>query len=188
MTTTPPMQRSNEATPDQLTLAREQGDAMGKALAEMVQDEAHGRQKKAGDYVIAIAAEEAEGMYWLSDGELEWQEPNDENVHIEVVVLDGGDGRFIPGLQVEATIFAEEGTRIGSHTQPFLWHPWLYHYGRNWQLPADGNYDIRVHIDAPRFGRHDPRNGLRYAGPVDVEFKGFPMTLGQKRSESAKVS
>src|SRR6266542_5903610 len=82
-------------------------------------------------------------MYHLRDGQLEWHDSQDENAHIEVVVRDAADGRFIPGLTVYATLLDRAGTEIGTHQQPFLWHPWLYHYERNWRVPGDGTYTLR---------------------------------------------
>lgn len=117
-------------------------------------------------------------MYHLVDGELRWEEPEEENVHVEVAVRDGADGRFIPGLTVYATLIDGSGDEVGTHQQPFLWHPYLYHYGRNWVVPGDGEYTLRVQIDAPDFMRHDEVNGKRFAEPVDVEFTGVKIQTG----------
>ncbi len=73
-----------------------------------------------------------------------------------------------------------EGESVGSHSQPFVWHPWLYHYGRNWQVPGEGEYTLKVNIKAPEFPRHDEKNGERYADDVDVEFEGVQIKTGQK--------
>lgn len=177
----PPMEASDEAKKPQLDLARKQGDAFNNALMEMAQNEAHdGGTKRAGDYIVAYAVESAEGMYHLKDGELEWQEPTNENVHVEVAVQDGADKRFIPGLTVHATLIDPDGNEVGTHQQPFLWHPWLYHYGRNWHVPQDGTYTLRVKIEAPDFGRHDKKNGKRFAEDVTVEFTNVAIKTGQK--------
>lgn len=175
-------QPSDEANEKQLKLAKEQGDAFGKAVKEMTTDEAHGQEKRVGDYVIGVANEHAEGMYTPVDGKLEWQEPQDENTHIEVVVRDAADGRFIPGLRVTATVIDANGREIGTHEQPFLWHSWLYHYGRNWQIPGEGEYTVKVHVDRPNFHRHDKKNGNRFAEPADVEFANIKLVAGRKRS------
>lgn len=177
---TPPMKPSEEANEEQLGLAKKQGDAMQAALQHMIEKEAHGAEKRAGDYFVGYAVEKAEGMYHLMDGKLEWHEPRDENAHVEISVRDGADGRFVPGLTVYATIIDGQGKKIGTHRQPFLWHPWLYHYGRNWRVPGDGQYTIQVRIEAPEFHRHDKINGKRYAGPVEVEFKDVRIEAGQK--------
>ena len=50
--------------------------------------------------------------------------------------------------------------------------PKTYHYGRNWKVPGDGEYTLRVHIEPPTFMRHDELNGRRFEEPVDVELKG----------------
>jgi len=173
---------SDEATDRQLRLAREQGDAFGRAVEHMTQQEAHGAEIRAGDYLIGYAIEQAEGMYTLEDGELIWNNPGEENVHVEIVVRDGGDGRFVPGLTVYATLVDANANEIGTYLQPLLWHPWLYHYGRNWQVPGSGKYSLRVRVDAPDFMRHDKQNGRRFAYAVQVEFRDVKINAGQKRS------
>lgn len=180
------MQPSNEANADQLRLAREQGDAFQKAVDEMTKHEAYGEEKAAGDYLIGYAIENAEGMYHyqtaLFNKGLQWMEPQDENAHVEIVVRDGADGRFIPGLTVEVTLLDSDGKELGTHRHPFLWHPWLYHYGRNWMVPQAGEYTLKVHVDPPDFPRHDHLNGRRYTDPVDVYFTGIRIEPGKKRS------
>lgn len=174
---------SDEANEVQLKLAAEQGKAYGQALEHMVSEEADdGGTQQVDDYTVAYAVEEAEGMYMWEDGELVWRNPEDENVHIEIAVADKYDGRFIPYLDVTVTVLDESGNEVGTHAQPFLWHPWLYHYGRNWRVPGDGVYQLKVDITPPAFHRHDKENGRRYARPATVQFDGVEMTTGQKRS------
>lgn len=179
--TRPPMDPdTDEATQRQLDLARAQGDAYTKALTHMAQDVANdGGTQRAGEYVVGYAVEEAEGMYSWDGGELVWQEPGDTNAHVEVSVQDGSDSRFVPCLKVSVTMVAPDGTEVGTHDQPMLWHPMIYHYGRNWTLPADGTYTMRVHIEPPTFMRHDEVNGRRFAEAVDVEFTGVKVSRGQ---------
>jgi hypothetical protein len=177
------MQSSDEATPEQLELARAQGAALQRAVEHMTQKEAHGAEVRAGDYWVGYAVEAAEGMYMPHDGRLQWHEPQNENVHLEVSVRDGADGRFVPGLTVRATLVTASGQEVGTHEQPFIWHPWLYHYGRNWQVPGSGRYTLRVHIEPAPFHRHDKKNGQRYAAPVDVEFTDIQIETGQKKSK-----
>ncbi len=177
----PPMAVSDEASEDQLALAREQGAVYGHAVETMVGEVAvDGGSKAAGDYLVGWAVEHAEGMYELRDGELAWVDPDEENCHLEIVVRDAADGRFIPGLRVTATLTRPDGAELGTHHQPFLWHPWLYHYGRNWRVPADGRYGLRVDIEPPAFGRHDPKNGRRFAGQVSVQFDDVNIETGRK--------
>lgn len=175
----PPMEVSDEAKAHHLQLARDQGATMGQALAEMAQNVAQrGAEKAAGHFIVGYAIEAPEGMYVPRlDGELVWQEPDRENIHIEISVRDAGDGRFVPALNVELTVLDSEGQEVGTHRQPFLWHPWLYHYGRNWRLPGDGQYTFRVRIEMPDFPRHDKKNGKRYTQPVQVEFRDIPIDV-----------
>jgi len=173
---------SDEASAAQLALARKQGDAFGRALQAMSEMDSHGRLQRAGDYLIGYEeVEEAEGMY-VPDGDgLRWREPQRENTHLEVVVRDADDGRFIPGLHVHATLL-DGDKEVSSHELPFLWHPWLFHYGRNLQVPGEGAYSLGIRIDPPGFPRHDKVNGNRYAQPVDVWFDNVKVETGQKHA------
>jgi hypothetical protein len=180
----PPMKTSEESDREQLELARVQGRALQEAVNAMDEESDSGViVQRAGDYEIAIAVEEAEGMWEWQDGELGWRNPDDENCHVEVCVRDGSDGRFVPALDVTVTLVDPDGNEVGTHEQPFLWHPWLYHYGRNWKVPEEGEYTVRVRVEAPRFMRHDHENGRRFVEPVEVEFQGVAIEPDQKKVE-----
>lgn len=176
-----PARTTSEAVDQRhLDLARGEGEAYQRSLRHMVEDVAHsGAMKDAGDYVVGIAQEEAEGTYQLQDGDLEFVEPTAENCHLEVAVADAADGRFVPHLSVSAEISKEDGETVGPVDLPFLWHPGLYHYGANLTVPGDGTYDVLVRIEPPTFGRHDRKNGDRYAEPVDVRFEDVDVRCGQ---------
>jgi hypothetical protein len=177
----PPMRPSKESTKEQLGIAKREGEAYAAAL-EAMNKESGAQIKRAGDYEIAVVVEDAEGLWELTgEGHLRWQEPTTENAHVEVAVRDATDGRFIPDLEVTATVIGPDGGEVGTHQQPFLWHPWLYHYGRNWRVPSEGDYRIHVRIAAPRFMRHDYKNGRRYAAPVEADFW-VHIKPGQKHS------
>ncbi len=177
----PPMEISGEAKPKELEMAREQGKTYVTALKHMANEVADsGGEKKAGNYMVAYAVENAEGMYHLINGELVWKEPQKENCHIEISVRDGADDRFIPGLKVTVTVLDSDGKEIGRNRQEFLWHPWLYHYGRNWEVPGDGIYTIKAVIETPEFMRHDKKNGLRFAEDVEVVFENVKIKTGKK--------
>jgi Fe2+ transport protein len=177
----PPMDpHTSEADARQLQFAREQGEAYGRALRHMTDEVAHdGGQEQAGDYLVGYAVEEAEGMYEMVDGELVWHHPGDENVHLEVAVRDAGDGRFVPGVTVTATLIDPDGNEVGTHEQPLVWHPMIYHYGRNWTVPADGRYSLRVRLEPPTFMRHDEINGRRFLDPVEVLFDDVKVERGR---------
>ena len=175
----PPTIPSDEATAEELDMARQQGDVIGEALKHMITDVADdGQEKQVGPYLIGYAIEEAEGMYEPNEnGELIWQEPKKENVHVEVSVRDAADGRFIPQLTVHARLIDSEQNIVGTHRQPFVWHPWIYHYGRNWHIEQEGDYTLEVEIKAPDFPRHDKKNGKRYAEDITTRFTAVKITL-----------
>jgi hypothetical protein len=180
--TKPPMDPdTSEATERQLELAREQGDMYGRALQHMTGEVAHdGGEQDAGHFKVGYAVEEAEGMYEWADGSLVWHEPGeDENLHLEVTVRDASDGRFVPGAKVSTTLIDPNGTEHGPWELPLLWHPMLYHYGRNLSLPADGTYTLHVNVDPPTFMRHDEVNGCRFTKPVDVQFDAVQIERGR---------
>ncbi len=171
---------SSEADEKQLDLARKQGEAYRAALEHMVEEVAHdGAMRPIDQYLVGYAIEEAEGMFHWEDGELVWHDPEDENLHVEIAVCDQSDGRFIPCLSVTATLVDPDGNEVGTHEHPMLWHPMLYHYGRNWTVPTDGEYQLKVHIEPPTFMRHDEINGCRWDKPVDVTFEGVKVERGQ---------
>ncbi|MFO1072773.1 MAG: iron transporter [Geminicoccaceae bacterium] len=173
---------SDEADRQQLEMARQEGEAYHHSLLYMAEEVADvGGLKEAGDYLVAFAQERAEGMYHLrGEGELAWVEPEDENCHLEVSVSDAADQRFIPYLDIEANLTTADGTRLGPYKLEFLWHPGLFHYGRNIKIPGDGRYDLKVKIAPPGFMRHDKANGRRYADTVEVEFPGIHLKAGKE--------
>ena len=179
----PPMQPSDEATSKGLHYARQQGLSYQQALEYMTTQVAHGSKKHAGEYIVGYAVEEAEGLYHYKNGELVWEGPGDTNAHVEVAVCDGADGRYIPALTVYATLIDSNGKEVGTHQQPFLWHPTLFHYGRDWKVPGDGVYTLRIRIEEPTFSRHDKTNGKRYTRPVEVEFAQVQIKTGRKISK-----
>jgi hypothetical protein len=178
----PPMEPSAATTDEELRLAREQGEAVRRAFVYFAGKEgAEGLELSAGDYVVGCVVKPAEGLYCRRDSRLEWRTPEaNENAHIDVSVRDGADGRFVSGLTVLATVIDGAGREIGTHRHPFVWHPSIYHYGRNWRLPGDGRYAIRVHIEPPDFPRRDRINGRRYADAVEVEFADVVVATGRK--------
>lgn len=182
VTRRPPEQQTDEATQEGLRLARQAGDIYQQTVRYFIEHVAvSGAQQRAGDYQIAVAVEHAEPLYQLAGGELHLAEPfAAANAHLEVVVADGGDGRFVPGLHVIVTLLDDQHQEVGTYHLPFLWHPTMYHYGSNVHVPRAGQYTARVSIPAPAFPRHDKVNGKRYTAPVTVEFKDIHIEPGRK--------
>lgn len=131
------------------------------------------------DYDVYLIAEKAEGLYTFQDGKLAWTEPGDNNAHLEVAPRDEGDGRFVPGLDVSIFLKTASGDDVGEEAIPFVWHPWLYHYGKNWKVPGEETYHATVKIAPFKYDRHDQTNGNRHADPAEVAFD-IDITTGQK--------
>ena len=168
---TPPTTKSDEAKPHHHRMAQQQGDDYRSALTHMAEKVAMtGAETQAGDMIVALAIEAAEGMYEWSGQGLEWLEPHEQNIHIEVSARDAADNRFIPGLDVRVRVLDGEGEVRAKGQLPLLWHPWLYHYGANFAVPEDVELNVEVEIDAPDFPRHDKENGRRYTEDVFVRF------------------
>lgn len=55
----------------------------------------------------------------------------------------------------------------------------LFHYGRNWVVPGDGEYTLRARIEPPDFMRHDEVNGKRFTQVVEAEFAGVKVKTGK---------
>lgn len=179
---TPPDKPTDEATKQGLQLAHEAGQAYLRMVDYFIQNVAtSGQKKRAGDYIIGCAVEEAEPLYYRMGPDLKLGEPPlGDNAHLEIVVADADDGRFIPELTIFATIIDASGKEVATLHLPFLWHPTMYHYGRDFHVPGAGKYTVRVAIDAPTFPRHDKVNGKRYAQPVTAEFTGVDIKPGRK--------
>lgn len=169
---TPPSEETKAAKAHQHAHAHAQGDAYKTAVHEMINTVAHdGGEKHAGEFIVAYATEKGEAIYHLENGGLRLEEPESGQAHFEVSVRDAEDHRFVPGLDVTITVFGPDGAEVSTTRLPMLWHPWLYHYGANLDMPTDGDgYRLVVNVEAGTFGRHDKTNGRRYTNPVQVEF------------------
>ena len=134
---------------------------------------AHDETEKmtSGDYDITYRIEPAKGLYEFSAGKLEWKEPSDENAHLDLLVHDARDGRFIPGLHIVATLIDRKGGQAASNHLPFVWHPQENHYGSNVKVPESGEYLLQVHIYPATFVRADKEQGKRFIADVHVSFE-----------------
>ncbi|MBO0902817.1 iron transporter [Jiella sonneratiae] len=178
----PPARPSDEADRNQLDMAKAEGEKYLASLDYMATKVADaGGKTRAGDYIVAFAQERAEGMYHLKGGALEWVEaPETMNCHMEIAVADAADGRFVPYLDIDC-VLSKDGRDVVSFKPEFLWHPGLYHYGKDLTLPdGDGTYDLSIRIAAPAFPRHDEDNGRRYGEAVEVAFTGIKVETGHE--------
>lgn len=161
----------DEHSQREMHLARAQGDAYGGALEYLASTLAlDAREERGGDYWIGYSVEAAQGAYEWVGGELVWQEPADDVLRVSVSVRDAGDGRFVPTARVLVTLVDPGGHEEGPCEQPLLWDPMIYRYGRNWAMPGDGTYQLRVRVEPPLFARNDRVNGNRFIAATEVEF------------------
>ncbi len=143
-------------------------------LAAKTGDAAAGRTEKktSGDYEISYRIEPAKPMYEFSAGKLEWKEPQDENIHLDLLVHDAADGRFVPGLHIVATLIDSRGGQAASNHLPFVWSPQENHYGSNMKVPQSGEYLLQVHVYPATFHRVDKEQGKRFVADVHLSFEG----------------
>ena len=130
------------------------------------------RQQQVNGYIVSLGSEEAEGLYMPDNGSLHWEPPKQsQNQHIELIVQDADDLRFVPYLEPHVQISDKSGTPIVETTLHFMWHPVASHYGANVSLPSEPNdLTYRVTFKAPTFNRHDEILGKRLQESVDISF------------------
>jgi hypothetical protein len=171
----------DEATQRQLHVARAQGDAYGDAFEHLRATIAtDSGEQYCGDYWIGYALSPPEGVYEWSVAELVWREPREENLHVTITVRDAGDGRFVPGLRVTATLIEPNGDVVATREQPLLWHPLLYHYGSNWTVRSSGLHALQVTVEPPGFMRTDLVNGDRLLARAGVDFDKVKVDVGAR--------
>ena len=163
-----------------IKLAEQQGKTLNDAADYMKGMDNH-VETEVDDYIITVVSEEAEGTYQLKDGELKWHVPPKEfNTHMEILVRDKNDKRFIPGLDIKGKIFNEAKELVQEEKFPIFWHPFLNHYGANFKIPKAGKYTVEVHIPAPTFPRHDEIKGKRFGKDVRVTLGPISLEAGRK--------
>lgn len=168
----------------QLRLARAEGASVRRATdALLATARPSVGQRRAGNFEVAIAAGPPSSLWTVAGGALRYHAHpatgGANDVHLDVVVRDVRTGRFLPGLPVTATVLDARGRAAWSGALPFMWHPWLSHYGSNVRLRATGRYTVRVHIGAPPFRRYMPNEIGRgeFVHPEDVVFRKLPITV-----------
>jgi hypothetical protein len=167
-----------------LELARRQGLSLERALSTMLYDVAvDGHEIRVGDYQVAYAVEYAEG-FWYPHGEgLTYhygaEESTRHNAHVEVAVRDVATGRLLTELPITATLLFEK-KMLGSKQEWLMWHPWLYHYGRNWRVPHGGTYGLRVELGPPRCNLRFDLGAYPEPRSVVVDFDRVQIEPGQK--------
>ena len=165
---------------EKIRLAENQGKALEEAVKYMKNMDSF-VEKEVDDYIITVVSEEAEGTYRFENGKLEWQVPKKGyNTHMEILVRDKHDGRFLPGLKISARVLNEEGKLIEEKDFPIFWHPFLNHYAANFHIPEDGKYTVEVNFPAPDFPRHDEIKGKRFKNDVHTTMPPLSLEAGRK--------
>ncbi len=166
---------ASEFMEEQTALSKGAGAGYSNTLKVMFTQANEGKDTVQGDYFIAFADEYSEGWWHYMNGKFMYMTQNDEggktNAHIEIAVLNKSSRRFLPDLNVTVTLYDKNKKSLGTKSVPFMWHPWLYHYGENWRIPSSGKqYSAHVHVDAPPYKRYGKQWGNQFAVPVDIDF------------------
>ena len=103
---------------EKIELAENQGKALNAAADYMKGMDTY-VEKEVDDYIITVVSEEAEGTYQFKNGELQWHVPPENfNTHMEILVRDKHDKRFLPGLKITGKVLTKK--EILSRRRNFL--------------------------------------------------------------------
>jgi hypothetical protein len=168
-----------------IDLAKVEGDAVDRPLADVLRVAgAGGSRLRSGDYSVTVLVREARG-HWEADGRTLRYVGSDSGVgpiaHLDVIVREAATGRIVPELKVRTTVLNSGRKAIGTYSLPFMWHPWVSHYGLNVPVPGIGRYTIRVRSDAPSFRRYGGAALKRFNRAIDLEFRGVRFVTAGKR-------
>lgn len=165
-------------------LSEREGNAVDRALYELLRrPDTEGEQVRSGEYRIAVVVTRTLGYWEVRDDKLQFTQPASHvgsRVHIDVSIRDATTGRFIPDLDVRATIVDSRNRNIGDYELPMMWHPWFYHYGRNVIVAASGRYGIRVRAAAPAVRRYGSVALRKFNAPIDVLVRGLHFATVRK--------
>jgi hypothetical protein len=159
-------------------LAKKLGDLINTSYAAHLEDLAHS-VKRTGDYIVTVAFENARGQYVKqTNGEIDWEDPAQFGMfHVEVIVQDRDDKKFIPHLDVFVRIYDKNNELVTESSAPYIWHPYAYHYGFDTVLPDDGSYHAELVIKTPNFDRQHTAHGKRYTDEVAVRLSDVEIVL-----------
>ena len=162
-------------------LTAKEGQAFQDAYDKLMSKDPHSKGE-IDDYIITASFEPAEGMYLMqTDQTLKWVTPGEsDNQHFEVIVQDKKDLRFIPYLYVVLKLFDEKENVVAEKEITFIWHPFVYHYGINGEIPREGDFIPEVTVRKPLFPRHDQVRGNRYAKDVTIRLASVHLKPGKK--------
>lgn len=145
---TPPGVQVNTGNTELARLALEQGRADSAVLDWVLANSGPIKgDTRAGELRIAFTVTPAEGWWDKAGGDkLAWHDAPAGDVHLRIFVVDGADGRLVPGLTVRARLVDANGNEQ-SVPVDFGWYPLLNAYGGNLPLEIDSRYTLRVTVD-----------------------------------------
>lgn len=159
-----------------IELARQEGIAVERSLTGILREaNVSGSQRRSGDYNVAVVVQNPRGSWEQRNGKLIYARPDSDIgpiSHIEVSIRDATTGRLLPGLNVHASIVDSRKRAINTYPMPFMWHPWMNHYGLDVAVPGKETYTIRVRADAPSFRRYGGTALRKFNRAIDVEMRG----------------
>jgi uncharacterized protein involved in high-affinity Fe2+ transport len=164
-----------------IDLARREGNAVDGSLADLLQNHGSGSEVRSGDYRVAAIVQSSTGHWEAQAGKLRYVHPDSGavgSVHLDVTVRDAATGRVVPGLSVRATVLNSRRKEVATYHLPFMWHPWMNHYGLNVPVPGRGAYTIRVRADAPAFRRYGSTALKKFNRPINVQLLGVQFEAG----------
>jgi uncharacterized protein involved in high-affinity Fe2+ transport len=157
-------------------LAHREGDAAERPIITSLRSTGTtGSQVRSGNYKVAVLVGQARGRWELRGGKLSYTTPDSSSeqlAHIAVSIRDAASGRFVPGLNVRATVLNSKKKEVNTYALPFIWHPWMNQYGANIPEPKSGRYTIRVRADAPAFRRFGTTALKQFNRGIDVNVSG----------------
>ncbi len=159
-------------------LAKKLGDSLVNALNAAIEDRVH-TSKRTGDYIVTVAVELADGKYERqSNGELDWETPEQYGtMHVSVFIQDRDFKQFVPYLEVSTRTYDKTGKVVNESVAPFIWNPYVYHYGYDTMFLEDGEYYIEVTIKSPKFDAEHFGHGKRYTDDVVVRMSALEISL-----------
>jgi hypothetical protein len=172
-----------------LALSRKEGAAFASAIEAAIRRKGRsGYHQRAGDYDVALIVSPATGSWNMRDGKLVYLAPDSSAAihHIDVTIRDGATGRSVPGLNVRVTLLNSRKREAGTFVLPFMWHPWMNHYGANVAVPASGRYTIRVRADAPAYRRYGAGALKQFNRALDVDVRNVRLASPVRESSPRK--
>lgn len=158
-------------------VSKKLGDLLLAAQMAHIEDLPHS-MKRIDDFIITVAVENSIGNYVKEGSELDWQDPEKYGMqHFEVIIIDRDDKKFVPYLDVKVRIFDNNHALVTETEAPFMWHPFVSHYGFDVSIPDDGEYYAEVTIKSPEFARMHKSHGKKYSENITVKMAGFEIML-----------